>query len=175
MACNDLVRFPNPHYVLSSQFENLTSNDLISNEQPNDQPNDRPRLLTDPVTNLKTKSTADSRTNLITSWSTQSQITWLAGNSTRLRRIFKQIFKSVISNSSVAAAVQLVANVILCHIVKPFMSDQLPTPNFKPLSNAFNYIYNQNFTLPRENDEAIKMTIHIYNSGLSQRMFLVCL
>ena len=37
------------------------------------------------------------------------------------------------------------ANVILCHIVKPFMSDQLPTPNFKPLSNAFNYIlYNQN-------------------------------
>ena len=93
---------------------------------------------------------ADSRTNLITSWSAQSQITWLAGNSTRLRRIFKQIFKSVIWNSSVAAAVQLVANVILCHIVKPFMSDQLPTPNFKPLSNAFNYIlYNQNFTLPK--------------------------
>ena len=50
-----------------------------------------------------------------------------------------QSFEPVFLNGSVdvSSAGQLAANVILCHIVNAFMSDQLPAANFAPLSKPF--------------------------------------
>ena len=50
-----------------------------------------------------------------------------------------QSLEPVFLNGSVdvSSAGQLAANVILCHIVNAFMSDQLPAANFTPLSKPF--------------------------------------